>query len=385
MSARRGEIYLDNNATTRPYPEVIEAMVSALKDTANASSAHSAGERARRRVESARGLVAGLVSCLPEQIVFTSGATEANNSILLGFGASPKAGRLVTTAVEHPSILQAAKRLEDLGTNVIYLRVDGDGRIDLDRLRTELRTATTLVSIQWANNETGAIQPVEQIANICVEAGVPFHCDASQAVGKLPVSLETTAVDFLTFTAHKFGGPQGVGAIYARKRRDLRPLLAGGEQESGKRPGTENVAGIVGFGVAASLRRERLAALTVDLADKRDEFEHLIRTAAPGARVNASRPPRICNTSNVSFEGIDGEALVARLDADGIRASQASACHNSRPEPSHVLLAMGLSEAVAQSSVRFSLSEETSGDELAYVASCVARHCETLAMVNQRA
>lgn len=370
------EIYLDNNASTRPAPSVIETMVAALGDTANASSAHQAGERARALVEEARVWTAELVGASPEQVTFTSGGTESNSTVLLGLLRRWQARRLVTSTVEHASVLRAADALADAGFEVVALPVNRAGQIDIAQLEEALATPTDLVSIQWVNNETGVIQPIAQIAAICRAARVPFHTDAAQAAGKTPVSFDSLGGDFLTLTFHKFGGPQGCGAIVSRSPRGMQPLLAGGDQERGLRPGTENVAAIAGAGEAARLRMAAISEIVPALTDIRDTFEGHLTHLIPGIVINGSPSPRVCNTSNVLFGGVDGQALVARLDAIGVRCSQTSACHNQRPEPSHVLRAMGLSERDAYSSVRFSFADLLPRDVLWSVAAA----CSDLAL-----
>jgi cysteine desulfurase len=268
--------------------------------------------------------------------------------------------------------------LSDAGVEVTLLPVDRTGKLKFEKLAEAIRRSPALVSIQWVNNETGVIQDIESIADLCNSSGTLFHTDACQAVGKLNVDLERVPIDFLSLTAHKFHGPQGVGALYARKRDYLRPLFFGGSQEHGIRPGTENVAGIVGLGQAAALRFERLETLRRQFTERRDFFETLVLQTVPHVDVNGDTTRRVSNTTNLLFRGVDGQALVARLDQEGIRCSQSSACTNHRPEPSYVLRAMGLTEDEAYSSVRFSVSEETTEDELEIAATTIARICDQL-------
>ncbi|MBK7782281.1 MAG: cysteine desulfurase [Ardenticatenia bacterium] len=374
------EIYLDNNATTRPLPEVIDAMVVALDaGFGNASSAHSVGERARLQLRQARESVAALIGASDTQIIFTSGGTEANNVVLASVVQRPNAcRRIVTSQVEHSSVLHMGKYLESMGCEVVYLPVDRYGLISLDDLDEAIRPQTDLVSIQWVNNETGTIQPIESIGLLCRARNVRFHTDAAQAVGKLPVAVESLPIDFLTFTAHKLHGPSGVGAICAKDPQLIRSQLHGGPQENGRRSGSENLPGIVGFGVAASIRHSQQDVTIATYGYLRNRFERRILDSIPGVEVNGSAEHRVCNTTNLMFPHVDGQALVARLDQVGVQCSQSSACTNHRPEPSYVLRAMGLSEDAAYSSVRFSVAAGTTSKALDYAAQEIERICSQL-------
>ena len=380
----RRVIYLDNNATTRALPEVRDAVARTLDDGfGNPSSAHSTGEQARRALARARRSVADLIGAPAENVFFTSSGTEANNTVLCSVGAkSGKTACVVTSSIEHSSILKCCEHLRSADIEVVELAPTGAGWLDPAAVREMvMRRRPTLVSLQWVNNETGVIQPLAEIARICREYEVPLHTDAAQAVGKLAVDVGTLDLDYLTFTAHKFHGPPGVGVVYARQPTTLRPLLYGGDQERGLRPGTENFPGIVGAGVAAGLRTARLPALAPRLAALRDEFEqHLIETLS-GVTVNGERMQRVCNTTNLRFGTLDGQALMARLDAVNVRCSQSSACTSARPEPSHVLRAMGLSEDEAYASVRFSFSELNSPDEVAEATARIEEVVEQLTSV----
>lgn len=365
------EIYLDNNATTQPLPEVRAAALHAMGGAfGNPSSSHAAGDRARSQLHNARSSLASLVGCDPDDILFTSGATEANNTVIRNFPGPGK--RIVSAAVEHSSVLAALERVEREGTEVGLLPVGWNGIVDPDDLRDAIAVETALVSIQWVNSETGVVQPVEEFGRICSEAGVPFHTDAAQAVGKLPVNLRELPVDFASIAGHKFHGPPGTGALYLRGSAGLRGLLDGGDQESGLRAGTENVPGIAGMGCAAGIRAGTLPETITLLGKLRDLFESEVLSRCPGVSVNGGRPTRVCNTTNLLFDGVDGQALVARLDQRGIRCSQSSACTNHRPEPSHVLRAMGLSEEEAYASVRFSMSVLNNEEEVTAAAAAVA-------------
>ncbi|MCH7987744.1 MAG: cysteine desulfurase, partial [Planctomycetes bacterium] len=292
-----------------------------------------------------------------------------------GPGAEKPHPRIVTMNVEHSSILKTCEYLMAQGSEVDILPVNASGLIDLDQLEAAVTSETNLVSLQWVNNETGVVQPVEQVSAICQRKGVPFHTDAAQAVGKIPVDLVQLPVDYLTLTAHKFHGPQGVGACFVRSRNKLQPFYFGGDQEYSLRAGTENVPGIVGMGKAAELRQRRFATVVEHVSELRNEFEKRICDLLPDVRINGQAASRVGNTSNLLFVGIDGQALVAHLDQDGIRCSQSSACTNQRPEPSYVLRAMGLSEEEAFASVRFGFSEENTEEEIDFVVERVVNHC----------
>ncbi len=359
-------IYLDNNATSPPLRAVQEAVLEAMQHTCgNPSSAHAAGDAARGIVESARREIASLIGAAPTQIFFFSGGTEANNTVLHSaahYGKGPN--HIISSMVEHPSILRALESLACRGTEVTLVDVNAKGRVSLPDLSTALQRGAQLVSIQWANNETGTIQPIEEIAALCLKYCAPFHCDAAQAVGRVPMSFGNTHVDYLTFSGHKLHGPIGVGGLAVREPSTLRPLLHGGSQEHGLRPGTENVPALAGFAEAARQRRLNLQTSIDRLAELRDFFEQEVLRRIPTALVNGSRDHRLVNTTSIRFPGIDGQALVARLDQDGVRCSQSSACTNARPEPSHVLKAMGLTETEAYESLRFSVSVENTLEEL---------------------
>ena len=365
------EIYLDNNATTQPLPEVHSAVLNAMGGAfGNPSSSHAAGDRAREQLRNARSSLASLTGCEPTSIIFTSGATEANNTVIRSFSGPGK--RIVSTAVEHSSVLAALERVEGEGTEVLLLPVGRSGLVDLDDLREAVAGEAALVSIQWVNSETGVVQPVEEFGRICSEAGVPFHTDAAQAVGKLPVNLRELPVDYASIAGHKFHAPPGTGALYLGGTAELIGLLDGGDQESGLRAGTENVPGIAGMGRAAGIRAGSLPETIARLGSLRDQFEREIMDRCAGVSVNGGLATRVCNTTNLLLDGVDGQALVARLDQRGIRCSQSSACTNHRPEPSHVLRAMGLSEEEAYASVRFSMSVLNNDEEVTAAAAVVA-------------
>ena len=357
-------IYLDHNATTPLLPAVREKLIEVASATPlNPSSAHSAGERAARQLETARCHVAKLIGTEPERLVFTSGGTEGNNAVLW-HGA--RDGSIVTTAIEHSSVLAAGERLEEEGFPVYWVQPNAEGRVTAEAVAETLDMAQKngpvgLVSVQWVNSETGVVQPIEEITEICRARAVAVHTDAAQAVGKIHVDVSRVPVDFLTLTGHKFHAPSGVGAVYARNA--IRPWFAGGDQEQGRRAGTENVLCIAALGEAARLRFENFDTVQQHLTALRDRFESKLLEQFSWIRVNGGGP-RVVNTSNLRFGGVDGEALLAQLDGAQVAVSQASACASRRPTPSHVLVAMGLSEREAFSAVRFSFGETNTAEEI---------------------
>jgi cysteine desulfurase len=354
-------IYLDHNATTPLRAEVFEAMTRVLRDEfGNPSSTHAEGAAARKRVERAREQVAAALGVAPEEVVFTAGATEANNAVLAGFASRRRAGegrtRIVTSRVEHPSVLEPCERLEDAGMAVTRLEVDSGGLLDLADLDEALaRGDAALVTLIWANNETGVIQPLEAVAARATACGVPLHVDATQVLGKLPLDFSEMPVALASFSAHKLGGPKGVGALMVRRGSALPPLLAGGPQERGRRGGTENVASIVGFGVACELARSEQPLRAARHAALRDRLWQGLRMRVPEARWNGAREHVLPNTLNVEIPGVAGEVLLQALDLEGVAASAGAACHSGSITPSHVLAAMGRSSEQARSSLRLSL------------------------------
>jgi cysteine desulfurase len=352
----------------------------------NPSSVHASGERSRGYLLHARESLAQLLGCNPSQIVFTSGGTEANNLIFNLLIARKLRGgrvpRVITTKIEHSSILKMCEYLEEVGVEVILIPTDRSGKIRVQEIESAMTNETDLVSIQWVNNETGVIQPIKEIGAICKSKDILFHTDAAQGVGKIEIDLEALPVDFLSLTAHKFHGPQGIGALYIKDPKSVHPLFWGGAQEGGVRPGTENVPGIAGGGVAADHRFKNFDIIERKIRNIRDLFENMVFHRIPETEVNGDTLDRVCNTSNLLFKGIDGQALVARLDQVGIRCSQSSACTNQRPEPSYVLREMGLSESEAYSSVRFSFSELNTPEELDFVVEQISQICEQMKKFN---
>jgi cysteine desulfurase len=356
--------YLDNNATTPLLPEVLEAMQPYfLEQFGNASSIHHHGQQTRAAVEKARESVADLIGARSSEIVFTSGGTEADN--LAVFGLAKTGDHIITSTIEHHAVLNACKHLESMGCEVTYLRVNGEGLIDPDDLRRAIRANTKLVSIMWANNETGVIQPVAEIAKIAAEADVYFHTDAIQAAGKVRIDVREVGCDLLSVSGHKIHAPQGIGALYVRKGTLLQPMLYGGRHERSRRAGTENVPGIVALGKAAEIAKQGFDDGSVNrIRELRDRIQSTVLQQVDQTGVNSGSAPRTPNTTNIYFDCIEGEALVIALDLKGIAVSTGAACSSGAIEPSHVLVAMGLSADRARASLRFSLGKQNTEQEV---------------------
>jgi cysteine desulfurase len=372
-------VYLDNSATTPVLPEVLEAMQPYFGERfGNASSIHHHGQETRAAVEGARESVAALLGCRAAEVVFTSGGTEADNLAI--FGLVSEGDHVITSTIEHHAVLNACKHLESDGCEVTYLPVDGRGRIDPDDVRRALRPNTRLVTVMMANNETGVLQPVQEIGKIAEEADAYFHTDAVQAAGKVPVDVNQIACDLLAISGHKIHAPQGVGALYVRKGTRLAPMLYGGGHERSRRAGTENVPGIVGLGKAAELARIGLQqGDDKRLASKRDRLERaLLQVESTG--VNGDGAPRVPNTSSMFVDFIDGEALVIALDLKGLAVSTGAACSSGAVEPSHVLTAMGMRADRARASIRISLGKQNTDDEVDFAIGLVP---ETIARLRE--
>lgn len=364
--------YLDYNATTPVDPRVLEAMLPYFSgDFANASSIHTPGQRARRAVETAREQVAALLGARPKEIIFTSGGTESDNHAIFGTVSpfarstsltSPR--HVITTAIEHEAVLNACQALEARGVAVTYLPVDREGLVSPDAVHNAIRRETALITIMHANNELGTVQPIPEIGRIAKERKIALHTDAVQSAGKLPVDVNTLNVDLLSLSGHKLYAPKGVGALYVRTGTRLQQLLYGGHHQRGFRPGTENVAAIVGLGVAAEIARQSLEEDARRVAALRDQLECGLVQRVPHIRLNAGNAARTPNTTNIMFTGIEGEALVIALDLKGLACSVGAACSSGAVEPSHVLTAIGLSQDEAKSSLRFSLGRHTSESEI---------------------
>jgi cysteine desulfurase len=370
-------IYLDHNATTPLDRRVLEAMIPILEEGfGNPSSLHWFGQRARGAVEDARAQVAALIGAAPAEIVFTGSGTEADNTALRGVAGLAREPRrkIVYTAVEHHAVINTAKALAEEGWPVEAARVGADGRVDLEDLRARVDERTALLSLMMANNETGVVQPVAEAARIAHERGALVHCDAVQAAGKLPVDVGALGVDLVSLSGHKFYGPKGTGVLWVKRGTRLRAWARGGAQERNRRAGTENVPGIVGLGRAAALAREELGAEGPRLAGLRDRLEQKL-LAIPGARRNGEGP-RVPNTTNLSFEGIEAESLLMALDLAGIAVSTGAACAAGAVEPSHVLRAMGLAMDLVQASVRFSLGRSNTEAQVDRAAAAVAEAVE---------
>jgi cysteine desulfurase len=383
-------VYLDYNATTPVEPAVLDALLPYFSEEfGNAASIHTPGQQARAAAETAREQVAALIGARPQEIVFTSGGTESDNHAVFGvvgqaflpvsFSRNADSfPHIITTAIEHEAVLNASQAVEKSGVRVTYLSTDREGQIDLDKLRCAIRPETVLITIMHANNELGTLQPLEEIGRIAAEAEVCFHTDAVQSAGKVPIDVNKLGVDLLSLSGHKFYAPKGIGALYIRGGTPLRQLLYGGHHQRGFRPGTENVAGIVGLGKAAEIVRKSLAEDAQRVSALRDKLEHGLLTRVPHARVNGGGAPRTPNTSNLVFPGIEGEALLIALDLKGLACSTGAACSSGAVEPSHVLTAIGLPPDEARASLRFSLGRHTTEGEIEFALQVVPAAVEQL-------
>jgi cysteine desulfurase len=359
-------IYLDNNATTRIAPEVLEEMMPYLTDYyGNPSSMHTFGGRLHRKVEQARAKVAALLGASPEEIIFTSCGTESDNTAINSTVESvPRKKHVVTTRVEHPAVLNFCRHLGRKGYRVTYLPVSGTGQLDMEGFLKAADDDTAVASVMYANNETGVIFPIAEIAAVLRDRGILFHTDAVQAVGKVPLDVKKLGVDMLTLSGHKLHAPKGVGALYVRKGARFNPYIIGGHQEHGRRGGTENVASIIGLGKAAELAMKHLDREGTYLSRLRDKLEGSLLACCPDVRVNGDRGNRLPNTTNISFEYVEGEAILLRLNEYDICASSGSACTSGSLEPSHVLRSMGVPFTAVHGSIRFSLSRYNTEEEI---------------------
>jgi cysteine desulfurase len=362
-------VYLDNNATTAVAPEVCEAMMPFLRDLwGNPSSMHAFGGQVRKHIDRARRQVAELIGAEEDEIIFTGCGTESDNTaIMAALKADPRRRHIVTSRVEHPAVLSLCQRLEKEGHPVTWLSVDAKGMIDLEEVRRSISEATGVISVMYANNETGVVFPVEEVGKIAKAAGCFFHVDAVQAAGKIPLDMRRSTIDYLALSGHKLHAPKGVGILYIRKGTKFSPLIVGGHQEMGRRGGTENVASIVGLGAACELAGRKMEEENVRVKKLRDKLERALLAKAPDARLNGHPEMRLPNTANISFEYIEGESILLRLNELGICASSGSACTSGSLEPSHVLRAMGVPYTAAHGSVRFSLSRYTTEEEIDFV------------------
>ena len=383
-------VYLDYNATTPVQPEVLDAMLPFFSgEFGNAASIHTPGQRARAAVETAREQVAALIGARAQEIVFTSGGTESDNHAVFGVVGqaflpvpsstnADSSPHIITTAIEHEAVLNACQALEKSGVRVTFLATNREGQIDLNELRRAVRPETVLITVMHANNELGTLQPLEEIGRITKERDIYFHTDAVQSAGKVPIDVNKQGVDLLSLSAHKFYGPKGIGALYIRRGTRLRQLLYGGHHQRGFRPGTENVAGIIGLGKAAEIARESLAADARRLSALRDRLEQGLLARVPYARVNGGAASRTPNTTNFGFPGIEGEALLIALDLKGLACSTGAACSSGAVEPSHVLTAIGLPPEEARASLRFSLGRHTTEQEIDFALQVVPPAVEQL-------
>ena len=364
-------VYLDNNATTPVLAEVLAAMQPYFVDHfGNASSIHHHGQETRAAVERARESIASLLGCRSSEIVLTSGGTEGDNLAI--FGLVRPGDHVISSTIEHHAVLNSCKRLQESGCEVTYVQVDGQGLVNPDDVRHALRSNTRLITIMMANNETGVIQPVEEIGKIASEADVYFHTDAVQAAGKTPIDVKKIGCDLLSISGHKMHAPQGVGAVYVRKGTQLQPLFYGGSHERSRRAGTENVPGIVGLGEAAQLAAAGFTNGSVEkMHGLRDSLERAVLSQVDAAHVNGAGAPRVPNTTNISFDYIEGEALVIALDLKGLAVSTGAACSSGAIEPSHVLTAMGLPSDRARASLRFSLGKQNTEDDVGFALQLV--------------
>ncbi|MBM3247886.1 MAG: cysteine desulfurase [Candidatus Omnitrophica bacterium] len=369
------QVYMDHNATTPLHPEVKKVMIKALEDFGNPSSLHAFGRHTRKLVEEARENVATFLGAKAEEIIFVGSGTEANNTVLSIFACPSKkcnfhgkaAAEIVTTSIEHPCILEAAKCLEDRGFKVLYLSVDRYGKVNIEQLKDMMKDNVGLVSVMMANNEIGTIQDVKTIADIVHKKGVLFHTDAVQAVGKIPINVRDLDVDFLTLSAHKIYGPKGIGALYIKKGIPFCPLIRGGHQEQGRRAGTENTLGIIGLGEAVQMREKEMKEEEKRLLKFKAVLRKGIEDNIKDISFNGHPTDCLASTLNVSFEGAEGEAILLYLDLEGIAVSTGSACASGSLDPSHVLLATGISAERAHGSIRFSMGRENTMQDVEYV------------------
>ncbi len=362
-------IYFDNNATTRIAPEVFEAMTPYLTEYyGNPSSIHHFGGQVMEKVDEAKASLAALLGADPANVIFTSCGTESDNAAIFSALLNcPKRKKIVVSTVEHPAVLSLAKELERRGNKVSRIPVDSNGVLDMNAARELIDDETAIVSVMWANNETGNIQDVETLAEIAHKNGALFHTDAVQAVGKIPIDLKNSAIDMLSLSGHKLHGPKGIGALYVKRGVRFRPYIIGGHQENGRRAGTENVASIIGLGKAAELALQNIEKENTFVASLRDKLEKTILETIPKVRVNGDIAHRLPNTTNISFEYIEGESILMLLDMFGICASSGSACTTGSLEPSHVLRAMGIPYTCAHGAIRFSFSRYNTMEEVDFV------------------
>lgn len=373
-------IYLDNNATTQVAPEVRDAMIPYLCDLyGNPSSMHSFGGQVMKDVRKARERMAALLGASSDEIIFTSCGTESDNAaVRSALSSNPEKKHIVTSRVEHPAIRALCHHLASRGYRVTEIPVDAEGRLDMEQYRRALTPDTAVVSLMWANNETGVIFPIEKAVELAKERGILFHTDAVQAVGKIPIDLSRTPIDMLSLSGHKLHAPKGIGVLYVRKGTKFSPFIIGGHQERGRRGGTESTASIVGLGLAAELAARKMDVENTNVKRLRDKLESGILNSIQNTKVNGDRISRLPNTSNISFEFVEGEGILLMMDEFGICASSGSACTSGSLQPSHVLRAMGIPFTMAHGSIRFSLSVYNTDDEIEFVLEKLPPIIETL-------
>lgn len=378
-------IYVDNNATTKVAPEVVEAMLPFYNELwGNPSSIHTFGGQVGKYIDAAREKMAALVNAKrPSEIIITSGGSESDNTaIMAALSTHPEKKHIITTTVEHPAVKNLVEDLVKRGFEITEIPVDNEGNLDVGLLKRSIRDDTAIVSVMWANNETGVIFPVEEIANICSDAGVPFHTDAVQAVGKIAIDVQRSPIDFLSVSGHKLHSPKGVGFLYVKRGTKFHPLIIGGHQERGRRGGTENVASIIGLGVACELALKNMTDENSRVKKLRDKLEKIILEKIPHAKLNGNRECRLPNTTNIAFEFVEGEAILLLMNEYGICASSGSACTSGSLEPSHVLKAMGIPFTMAHGSIRFSLSIYNTEQEIDYILEKLPQVIEKLRSIS---
>ncbi|MDO5022064.1 MAG: cysteine desulfurase family protein [Eubacteriales bacterium] len=371
-------IYLDNAATMPLNEQVYKKMLSVFESYGNPSSVYQTGREARKLLDKSREHVAKAIGALPSEIYFTSGGTEADNWAIIGAALEKGSGHIITSSIEHHAVLHTCAQLEKMGFEVSYLPVDSSGLVSLEDITNALKEDTFLISVMYANNEIGTIQPISEIAKKAQEKGILFHCDAVQAVGHLPLDVKALGVDMLSLSAHKFGGPKGVGALYIKKGTKIANLINGGAQERGRRAGTENVAGIVGLAEALRIANDGIEQKALETAKKREYLTDRLFGLIPNIKINGNLESRLPGVINITFKGVSSQALLIRLDRCGVAASAGSACTSGSLEPSHVLKAIGLSEEDAKNSIRLSLSNNISEEELYEAANIIASQVQEM-------
>ena len=374
-------VYLDNSATTKTDEEVVKAMLPYLSENyGNPSSIYSIGQTARKAVEESRETVASILNCSPNEIYFTSGGSESDNTIIKGIAYSykNKGNHIITSKIEHPAVLETCKQLEKEGFEVSYINVDSNGIVDLKELEEAIKPSTILISIMFANNEIGTIEPIKEIGQIAKSHGVIFHTDAVQAVGSINIDVQDMNIDSLSLSAHKFYGPKGIGALYVRKGIKFTKYINGGHQEKNKRAGTENVAGIVGLAKALEISHRDMEKHNKQIKELRDYYVQEVKQKIPYIKINGDLEKRLPGNSNISFRFIEGESLLLNLDLKGICASSGSACTSGSLDPSHVLLAIGLPHEIAHGSLRISIGKYNTKEEIEYTVSCLTEIVQRL-------